>query len=195
MDNWLELYILGCVAAAVVCIFNWILLWSMRWLSKTSIFLRNMKKIQPPSEVSVVARTLSGVGAVLFEIAFSWISVLVGIIGFFRTVFVGLREVFTSVPEGIRALRFPLFNNPHMSPEAVWAHAVAIAVLAGEPVSDASQLLAMLADVMSERSGFGACRALSILASLGVVDPKIIDEASRQFAAEAASLPSMGYAS
>jgi hypothetical protein len=91
-----------------------------------------------------------------------------------------LREVFTSVPQEIKQLRFPLYNNPDMSREAVWACMRALQARAGGNLATASELLGSLQAVIDNYKHFDAGLALKHLKELNVVSAEAIDSAMQR---------------
>ncbi len=177
MSDWLLLYVIGCIAAFVLLSFNSILFWFIRWVTKTNILLKNMRKIGPEDKESFAVKVLKGVGLIVAETALSWLSVLAGLWRLIRIVLETLRDVLTPAPERIRALRFPLRNNPDLPSESVWAHVVGLAVLAGQPLTQPSEVLEALDQLVENRSRFDRRRALLQLQGLHVLDADIVSAA------------------
>jgi hypothetical protein len=174
MNDALTVYLFGCVVATflLVCI-RLPIGWLFRWMTKSNVAQRNFRKI--------TARDERGWGVYvfmyIFEIALSWISVATQVFwGMPYNVFRALREMLTPAPEAIRALRFPLYNNPDMSPEAVWAHLYSLHQLNG---GNRATVRALLAD-MNEAKGNAPCfdveHALVQLAALRHVDAEVIEQ-------------------
>lgn len=174
---WFLAYISGCLVAAVVMLFNAATSWFLRWATKTNVILKNLKKLEPQGDSTVTAR-VAKVGLVfVLEIALSWISALFGIWSLLRTILTTIRETFSSTPESVRALRYPLRNNPGMSRESVWAHVTGLSVLSGQAPGSPDELLTSLDAVADHHSDFDRALALRSLKTLRVVDPELIGQA------------------
>jgi hypothetical protein len=78
---------------------------------------------------------------------------------------------FTSQPEEIRLLRYPFFNNPNMSREAVWAYTKAIDIKSGIEW-DVDDLHDSLKDLVLVYPTFNSLSAIKVLGDLNVVSLK-----------------------
>jgi len=81
------------------------------------------------------------------------------------------REWFSSVPEEIKLLRFPLWHNPEMSVEAVWAYMNAISIKAGEAPSW-DEMMERLARMAEVNPRINRQKALEIFENLKVMPPR-----------------------
>lgn len=85
-----------------------------------------------------------------------------------------VRESLTTKPESVKALRFPLRNNPNMSREAVWAYLSALSVKAGEKQPNEIDLLYFLDEVADYYPAFNKQVALNQLKDLDFTNKNII---------------------
>jgi hypothetical protein len=173
-NRWVIAYLAGCVVAFACFSVNASLLFILSWMTKANVLKKNLKKLQPDEESTFINRILAGVGVILLETAFSWIAVLFALWTFFKTIFDTLREIFSSTPEAVQKLRFPLKNNPNMSREAVWAHYVSLAAVNGEIPTDASTLVTELDALASANPALDRHAALMQLKALHVVDADVV---------------------
>jgi len=169
-NSWALIYVTGCVVEVIVLSVNSLILWTIRTITGANTVKRNLKKLEPPDRTSFLERVGKSLGAIIFEIALSWIGVVLGVWVFLRTLLGILQEVFASTPEEIRRLRYPLRNNPSLSRETVWAYLTAVAALGGNPVTDPTELLSSTEDIVKNYPDFNSGLALRQLQSLGVVD-------------------------
>jgi hypothetical protein len=110
-------------------------------------------------------------------LALSWLQVLISLLWSPWKLLKMLREALTVVPQDIKQLRFPLYNNPEMSREAVWAYVRALNAKAGGSLATASELLDSLQLVADNHKHFDAALALNHLKELKAVSPEAIDSA------------------
>jgi hypothetical protein len=171
------LYLIGSVLAAILILLKTILFGSLQWITKEHILNKNLRKLLPPDERTVAAKAMLWLGALLLEVALSWINVVVVLwqiaAGLLRT----LRELFSSTPEAIKLLRFPLRNNPRMSRESVWAYVQGLQLRAGERQPSGSELCSTLDEVFDYYPSFDRRVALTQLSSLKIVSPDVISAA------------------
>ena len=95
-----------------------------------------------------------------------------------------IREAFVTVPQDIKQLRFPLYNNPDMSREAVWAYVRALHAKTGGTLSTPSELLSSLQSVIDNHKHFDARLELQHLRELHAVSAESIDGAMGQIEAK-----------
>ena len=177
---WLEqhpylfFYLLGCGCVIVLLAFKTILFWFFAWITKENILNKNLKKLLPPDERALWHKTLIFIGGLLIDVLLSWIIVAVIawqiLMLFLKTV----RALLASTPEAIKLLRFPLWNNPDMSREAVWAYANALKVKAGEMPPEESELLFSLNELSRSYRYFDRIAALNQLEGLNVINGDVI---------------------
>jgi hypothetical protein len=177
MNEYLFVYLAGCLVALFVILLKAILQWFLLWISKENVLQKNLKKLEPPDARSFHAKALTIIGVLLFESLLSWINVVVGIWQIIALPLKLLRARLAAVPEEVKQLRFPLWNNPMLSREAVWAHSVALSVKAGEIIPDDFALNQSLWELMEYHEGFDAQGALKRLAALGVLSEEDIARA------------------
>lgn len=174
-QDWFVIYLAGCVAWVVFAIFKVLLILFLSWITKGNILRKNMAKISEPVSTSWAIRW--GIQGVLYliEAALSWLGVIINIGHLIVILFRILREVFTTVPEEIKRLNFPLLNNPNLSREAVWAHMYALGIKAGDnDPTDKGLMSDSLTDVSYYYSDFKRKKALKRLGTLNVVSDKVI---------------------
>lgn len=186
---YLFVYLLGCVLVVLLSVFNVTLFWTIAWITKANVVRKNLKKLEPADdETSLAVKASAFVGAFVFEVALSWIGVLVAVWQVASMLLKTLREAVTSTPEEIKLLRFPLHNNPNLSREAVWAYVHALRIKVGEASPDERTLLQSLHNAREQHPSFDRSTALSQLNGLNVVSEAIISSAQRRvsFAADEA---------
>jgi hypothetical protein len=173
---YLFFYLLGSGLVPLLALFKVTLVWLIAWITKENILEKNLKKLLPPDE-SHGDETFGTIAAFALEIALSWITVVVGLWQISVIVLKVVREAFSSTPETVKLLRFPLRNNPDMSPEAVWAYVHAIGIRSGNKQPDAKYLLYLLNNVREVHHFFNREAALNQLKSLNVVSDEAISSA------------------
>lgn len=175
MNEYLIIYIVGCVAAVVLALLKVALHYFLEWVTKANVVQKNLRKIDPPPKTSFASKASGFALLLIFEAALSWINV--AIVLFWQIpamLLVTLREVFSATPERVKVLRFPLRNNPTMSPEAVWAHTFALGQVFGQRRPNVRELLESLDAVSRKATGFHPIVALDHLSSLKAVDGDMI---------------------
>lgn len=172
---YLWIYLLGGVTAGVFLAARSVLYWALNWCTKVNVQLANIRKLLPGHAKPAAKRFAEGFGTVAWEVALSWISVALGSWQLLTTCLRFVRELLTPVPEVVRKLRFPLRNNPNLSRESVWAHVLALSVVAGgdHPLSK-EKLVSELIDAEENLPGFDTAAAISHLESLEVVKPDVL---------------------
>lgn len=170
------IYAAGCVTTFILSLLKVVLFYALNWVTKANILARNAKKIQPPE--SVVEKVVPIVISLALEMALSWIGALIVIwqivMGLLRVV----RELFSSDPEEIKLLRFPLRNNPSLSREAVWAYVTALNIKAGWQWNGRA-IDWQLSELVEYYPSFNESTAIEILSSLMVVEPEVIENAKK----------------
>ena len=175
LNEYVVIYLFGCVVAFVLLMFNTSLIWFLRWLTKANVVYKNLAKIEPPDETTFKQRTVGYILTILFEIVFSWIGVLLQIWLTITTLLTTLREVLTETPEAIKELRFPLKTSPNMSREAIWAHVMAVQIKTEGIKFLPSELVDSLDAVRGNYSSFDQEYAMKQLAELDVVSADTIN--------------------
>jgi hypothetical protein len=180
------IYLLGCVAVVLLSISNVALFWIIAWITKGNVVRKNLKKLEPEDdEPSLAIKAAGFVALLLFEVALSWIGVLVALWQTASMLLKTLREAITSTPEEIKLLRFPLRNNPNLSREAVWAYVHALRIKVGEAVPDEGTLLQSIYGVREQHPSFDTSTALSQLGGLNVMSEAVISSALSRVASAA----------
>jgi hypothetical protein len=177
LDNhpYLAIYLLGCGFVPVLAVTCVAFTWVLSWITKANVVAKNLRKLEPSqSKAPFASRAGKFLATWTAEMALSWISVAVlawrTVSVFFRTI----REIFSSVPEAVRQLRYPLKTNPDLPAESVWAYAYALNIRVGSPPPDAATLSQHL-DVMSTLVPlFDRAAALRQLEALDVVKSSTI---------------------
>jgi hypothetical protein len=176
LDNhpYIFIYLLGCSLVIILTFVKLVLFYAIDWVTKGTILKKNLKKLMPPDEKSILRKTVAFLGIVAIETLLSWINVFVILWQIIAGLFRILRELLTPVPEAVKALRFPLRNNPSMARESVWAYLLALAVKAGEKQPNENQLIDKLDEVCENCPSFDRIDALKQLESLGAISPNTI---------------------
>lgn len=177
MNEYFTIYLFGCGLAAILILAKAVILAGMLWLTKESILQKNMKKLQPPDDRSGARKLFGAVVAWVFESLLSWINVLVVPVLVAGFTFRVLRERFSAVPEEILRLRYPLWNNPGLSREAVWSYCFALASKVSSDVPTESAMRMSLQSVEDYYPDFDSKEALMKLKSLNVFDESLISRA------------------
>ncbi len=174
-------YLAGCICYALLLPVKMIILYFLRWITKDNILIKNIKKINPPDEKHTFKTRLIVYGMfIAVDVTLSWINVAIVLWQIGVELFSILRHVFTSVPEEVKTLRFPLKNNPYIPRESVWAHMTALNVKLGEPIPIASTLILSLNEVHGYYQSFDRISALKQLDGLHIISSEIISNALKQ---------------
>ena len=167
-------YLLGCAISVVVQLLASALLHVLAWITKDNVLAANLRKvITPPDKRSAWQKVGAYLGVLLLEATLSWISVLLTLGALLWRMLKILRDAFTTTPQAIQELRFPLRNNPTMTPEGVWAYLRALRVKAGEKPPEANGLLYELDNVIQHYPNFNRQAALEQLRSLNVISAEV----------------------
>ena len=94
-----------------------------------------------------------------------------------QLLFHGLRELMTAYPDEIMQLRYPLYNNPGMRREAVWAYLQALEAKAGGGQPSDSKLIWSMDAIIENHPSFSRIEALNHLKGLNTVNAEIITSA------------------
>lgn len=171
---YLFIYLVGCVIVIILTVIKVILFGLIAWISKEHIFNKNARKLDPPDERSFLNKAGDVLTLLFVTVLFSWINVLYIPWEIARVLLASIRELFTSRPEAIEVLRFPLRNNPHMPRESVWAYAHALQIRVGEKQPGETDLRASLDELYGYYPSFDRATALKQLKALNVVSPEVI---------------------
>ena len=184
MSEWAIFYVIGCVGAIFLYIVDATIGTAINWFTKGNILKGNLKKLDETDKQTFWEKV--GIAVLLFvsSALLSWIQVLFSLWSILSKLFNLLRELLTSVPEDIKQLRFPLYNNPEMSREMVWAYLRAIEVKAGVGQPTESKLLSTMEYVTENHPYFNRVEALNHLKSLNVVNGETITSAIGRLRAE-----------
>lgn len=181
---YLAIYLMGSVLVVILTLVKAVLYPAIDWLTKANILKKNLKKLMPSDERSYTVKFATLGGQILVEAALSWINVVVIIIQIAITLLSVIREGFTSVPEEVKQLRYPLRNNPDMSKESVWAYIYALGIKGGGEVLSQGDIIASLEEVKANRKTFDCIVALDHLQQLGVASAVALDSAKEYLACE-----------
>lgn len=138
------------------------------WITKESVLNKNLLKLQANESISFIQKHMPTVALLLMDVALSWIVVPILIWKIIALPLELLRKALTSTPNDIKALRYPLWNNPELTSEAVWAHITAHdAKTRGELINEYA--LHILVTAQHEIDPFfDQIKALEILDSLNI---------------------------
>lgn len=168
-NEYVQIYLIGCVAAFFFYIFRVTLFTALGWVTKANVIRNNLKKIQPPDTTSFSDKMAMYALLILFDVALSWISFAIGAWQTLAFLFNLAREVFSSTPEEIKLLRFPLKNNQNLPREGVWAYAVALNLKNGTEWNE-GHLLNELNNIADDYPTFNKHSAIKTLEGLKVVN-------------------------
>lgn len=171
---YLVIYLTGSALVILLSFFKIALYWLIGWFTKENILQKNLRKIQ--AQRSFLTRSLTNSGFIIIESLLSWINVVIVIWQILVALLRTIRETFASKPEKIKALRFPLWNNPDMSRESVWAHLLALEINLGEGEPHKFELFSSLEKLSEFYPEFDQKEALHHLGVLKVIDEDIISE-------------------
>lgn len=171
---YVVLYLVGCVLAVVLMLVKLVVCGLVNWMTKTYTLSKNLKKILPPEELNFAQRAAVLLGGLLLAVALSWINVLVLLWQIVAAVLQPLRQLLSSTPEAVKALRFPLLNNPGMSRESVWAYTEALKIKLGERQPSATGLRSELDELWGYYPSFDRAVALKELNALNVMNPEVV---------------------
>ncbi|VAW64332.1 hypothetical protein MNBD_GAMMA08-1219 [hydrothermal vent metagenome] len=181
---YLSIYLIGCALVVFLTIFRVVFFWFIRWITKENILNKNLKKLQYLDESTFTSKAFLFLGAIVLEAALSWVNVLVIIFQIIKMLLNVIREALTAKPEAVKALRFPLRNNPNLSREAVWAYLSALQIKVGEKQPNESDLLFFLDEVADYYPSFNKQSALNQLMDLNILSNDIVTSAIDALAEE-----------
>lgn len=174
---YLLIYLVGCAVAFCLSLVVVAEAYVIGWVFKGNIMRKNLKKIQDPESTNFKIDAAVFVFGLVTGTLMSWLGVVQYLWRILWMPLSALREVFSSVPEEIKLLQFPLKNNPNLSREAVFAYAYALGVRAGTS-PNAWQMAQELQEIEGYYPSFNSEVALNTLSSLGVVTPEVISWAA-----------------
>ncbi len=178
---YISIYLLGSLSVVFLSFFKIILFYVVDWITKGNILSKNLKKLEKKDTRAWYQKSLIFIGVLLLEAALSWINVVVVLVQIPYTLFKVLRDVFTQTPEEVKALRFPLKNNPMLSTESVWAYVIALNVKIGAEIQNADQIVYSLEDILEKRPDFKYQEALDNLEKLNVIDSNVLASVKNSF--------------
>lgn len=173
----LEFYILGCVTSIITSILTELYLLIIYFLTGENIYIKNIGKIDKNYKKQTINGTYLAHGIRLF---LSWINVIWLIsITIYKTLCV-LREILRKYPDDLKSLRCPLYTNPTLSPEKVWANAYALGFKMGGFEVSKNYILETFSYIEEYNNEFDSIKALELLDQLNIIDKKIINELKLQ---------------
>ena len=184
MSDWLVIYLSGCVVAALLWLVSLALFSTVDWILKGGVVRTNLKKLDGPDTEPFWTKFWTKAVLLALSLALSWIEVVMSLGLIAWRLMKTLREAFVTVPQDIKQLRFPLYNNPDMSREAVWAYVRALHAKTGGTLSTPSELLSSLQSVIENHKHFNARLALQHLKELNAVSRESIDGAMEKIEAK-----------
>ena len=175
-NSYFRFYLIGVAAFVILALVRIAILALARWITKENVLRKNLKKLERPDETPVAKKILLRGFVWFIEACFSWINVIAIT---FKTIFdlyKIIREYLTPDTEEIKALGFPLWNDPDLSSESVWAYKIALLCKSEQPqnmdaITDSAQ------QVMEKRPDFDYTEALTQLEGLDVVNQELISAA------------------
>lgn len=173
---YLSIYLAGCLAAFCLHFVSAAGFFIVEWASKDDVLKKNLNKIKDPSQQGFKFTAIMFSMSLVAGTVVSWLGVLLYLWVIFWTPLIAIRGAFSSVPEEIKLLRFPLKNNPNLTREAVWAYAYALGVKAGT-IPDPMNMAWELGEIGGYYPSFNSHVALETLRSLGGVDHETLSEA------------------
>jgi hypothetical protein len=166
------LYLLGCVLAVALTLVHLVLVHVLGWVTKGNIVAANVRKLQAPQpKTPFLKASAQFIGNLLFNGILSWLFVLFVSWIILRLVLNTAREAWSSAPESVEQLLFPLKNNPDLPAESVWAHLKALEIRNGKPLDEAGLFISL---VKETPPGFNRGAAIDRLEALDVVKPAVL---------------------
>lgn len=181
---YLLIYLLGSLLVVLLILVKLALFHIIDWIIKANILNKNLKKLAKPNNTAWYFRVLKFLGILLFESSLSWINVVVVSVQIPYGIVKVLRDLFTPASEKIKELRFPLRNNPKLSPEAVWAYLMALNVKTGEALPKEHDIIVSIEEVLNNRPDFNYQNALDQIDTLQVINSKIVSSVKEYFVLE-----------
>ena len=190
------IYLLGSASALALVIFLAVFIYPLSWFifrtTKSNVYINNLEKIPTLSRIKESKKLLSRRYPLVCDFAefiryylfvfplLSWIGLILGAGRILMLVINPISEMLTSKPEAIKLLMLPLYNNPNMSREAVWAYTYALKIKSDGNLPDKKYkkyILSELNDLLNYHSDLDRQAALMHLKGLNVIDDNIISSA------------------
>ena len=114
---YLSIYLLGSLLAIILIFIKNIIFYLVDWIIKANILKKNLKKLAKPDNRGWYEKASIYLIGLLITTASSWIEVVIFIVYVPYQLIKVLRDLLTPAPEQVKALRFPLRNNPMLSKE------------------------------------------------------------------------------
>lgn len=171
MKDFVVIYIIGAIVTFLLHIFHIILFWALAWLTNEHILWRNLKKLERPDHKEWYVKLAGNSFLIAIDVFFSWLGAPLIAWRIFARLLTTAKMRFATVPEEIKKLRFPLWNNPELSTEAVWAYTSALSVLNGDAV-DWGTLVWQLRHLKLVAPNVDEQKAIEIFEGLKVMPPR-----------------------
>jgi hypothetical protein len=171
---YLSIYLLGSLLVILLAFMKIPLFYMIDWFTKELIAIRNLEKLNEPDNKAWYLKILIFLGSLVPDVALSWVGVILVFGQIIYLVIKVLRDVFTSVPEEIKVLEYPLRNNPLLTKEAVWVYVMALCIKKGEALQNENAMVAEIEKVLDSRPDFNCENALDQLDNLKVMNSEII---------------------
>lgn len=177
MSEYLGIYLFGSALSVFLGVVSSLVGYVISWLTKDNVVRKNLNKIEDPKSYGFKLNAgLLATGLVTGAIM-SWLGVLLNLAQIVWMPLKIIRELlFSSVPEEIKQLSFPLKNNPYLAREAVFAYFYALRVKTGVR-PNAWEISDELNTIAGYYPSFDKVCAINTLESLGVVDKETISNA------------------
>lgn len=168
-------YLVGSGVAVFLGLFVILEFQILSWIVKGNVCRGNLNKIQDPETQGFKASAKLFLVNSLEAAVMSWLAVLQYLWRAFWMPISVVREALSSVPEEIKSLRYPLYNNPDLSRESVWAYACALKIKTGATVN-AIHMKWGLEEIEGYYPSFDSEAALATLQSLVAIDEQTLIE-------------------
>jgi hypothetical protein len=175
MNDILLIYLSGAVATLLLHVFHIAFFWAFAWLTNEHVLKSNLKKLEAPDHRKWHEKLVASSVPIAIDVFFSWLAVPFMVWKIFVRLLTVLKMRFASIPEEIKKLRFPLWNNPNMSTETVWAYSNALSVLGGDTV-DWGELVRRLNNLELAVPDVDREKAIEIFEGLKVMRPRPVYE-------------------
>lgn len=173
-NDILPVYVYGCAVTALLILLHMMLAWSLSWITKENVLNKNILKLQTIDDLTLVQKCTLPTVMFLLGVVMSWVNTPIVIWNIVITLLNTLRELITETPEEIKRLRYPLKNNPKMTPEAVWAHLSALLVKAGDEPQHEHGIIDSLNEASEIIPSFNQINALNHLNNLNAYSAEVI---------------------
>lgn len=176
-NDFLPAHAFGCAVTALLVLLHIILTWSISWVTKGNTLNKNLLKLQANDDLTFVQKYVPPTVMFLMGVAMSWINAPIVAWNIIVLLLNTLRGLLTETPEQIKALRFPLKNNPKMRAEAVWARLAALLVESGDAPMHKHGVIDSLNEASENVPSFNQIDALSHLSNLNIYSADVISDA------------------